>query len=201
MRVNKLLALFCMAALLVVACSLSADLGTSPSGTPTQQSADVIRVSTMVAQTLQSLTQTALMAVPTNTSTPTATATALPASLSVSLATDCYTGPSIRYGFVSIIRPGTVVTVVGKDTPDNYWIINAPGYPGTVCWLSGQYASVTGGISALPAPATPLAAYSMGWWGDRDDWCARFSHHGWWSHDPHHWGDRDWRGGRGGWDC
>ena len=198
MRVNKFLALFCICALVMVACSVTVDLGASPSSTPTQQNADVVQVSTMVAQTLQSLTQTALMAVPTITSTPTVTATALPASLSVSLATNCYAGPSTHYGLVYTIRPGTVVTVVGKDMADNYWIIDVPGYPGTVCWLSGQYASLSGGLSALPAPATPVAppSYSISWWTDRDNWCAHDSHHGWWSHDPHHWG-----GGHGGWYC
>jgi uncharacterized protein YraI len=202
MRANKTIAFFCMGALVMLACGLTVDLGTSPSSTPTQQSAYVNQVSTTVAQTLQALTQTALLAVPANTSTPAATATALPASLSVSLATNCYAGPSTHYGMVYTIRPGTTVTVVGKDTADNYWIIDVPGYPGTVCWLSGQYASLSGGFSNLPAPATPVApSYSMGWWTDRDDWCSRYSHHGGWSHDPHHWGDRGWRGGRRGWDC
>lgn len=114
----------------------------------------------MVAQTLQALTQQAPSATPTSTPVPTATATniPLPATLSVSTATDCRAGPSANYGFVITIRPGTVVTVVGKDIADNYWIINVPGYPGTVCWISGQYAQVVGDVGSLPSPATPLAS-------------------------------------------
>ena len=208
MRVNKLLALSCIGALVMVACSVTVDLGTPPPSAPTQQDTNVNQASTMVAQTLQALTQTALFATPANTAIPTATATAsgalMPPALSVSVATNCYAGPNTNYGFVTTIRPGTTVTVVGKDTPDNYWVINVPGYPGTTCWLSGQYASVSGDVSHLPAPAAPpLAsiAYNPG------VWCAYSSHSRWWTHWPHgtswshHWGGGGWRGGSGGWYC
>ena len=162
MPVKRLLAPFCILALAVIACGVSVDLGTSPSGTPTHQLTSMDQVSTMVAQTLQALTQEALSATPANTPTPNGTATPvntpLPPTLSVSLATNCYAGPSTNYGFVITIHPGTVVTVVGRDVADNYWIIDVPGYPGTVCWLSGQYASVTGDTTSLSAPATPQAS-------------------------------------------
>jgi hypothetical protein len=201
MRLNKLLALFCIGAMAMVACSVTVDLGTSPASTPTQQNPDVNQVPTMIAQTLQALTQTALLATPTNTFTPAATATAsgtpMPSTLSVSVATNCYTGPNTNYGLVITIRPGTTVTVVGKDTPDNYWVIDVPGYPGTTCWLSGQYASVSGDISVLPAPAAP-ALPSVAYNYDPRDWCAHSSHRGRWTHwshgthSSHHWDDRGW---------
>ncbi len=53
------------------------------------------------------------------------------------------------------------MTVVGKDTGDNYWIIDVPGYPGTVCWLSGQYASVSGDTTDLSVPATTAILYAL----------------------------------------
>jgi len=199
MRLNKLLALFCIGALVMVACSVTVDLGASPSSTSTQQNTDVNQVPTMIAQTLQALTQTALFATPANTSTPTATATAsgkpMPSTLSVSVATNCYTGPNTNYGTVIIIYPGTTVTVVGKDTADNYWIIDVPGYPATTCWLSGRYASVNGDISDLPAPATPpLPSITYNY--NPGVWCAHSSHRGRWMHWSHHWG-----GGSRGWYC
>jgi hypothetical protein len=163
MAVKKLLAPVLVLALVMIACGVTVDLGTSPAGTPTHQLTSLDQVSTMVAQTLQAFTQEALSATPANTPTPNVTATpintSLPPTLSVSLATDCYAGPSTHYGFVITIHPGTVVTVVGKDVADNYWIIDVPGYPGTVCWLSGQYASVSGDTSILSAPATPQASH------------------------------------------
>jgi hypothetical protein len=146
----------------MLACSVTVDLGSWPLGTSTQQLPLQDKVSTAVAQTVQAFTQQALSATPANTPLPTATATPtntpMPAALSVSVATNCYAGPRTNYGFVITIRPGTTVTVVGKDTADNYWIIDVPGYPGTVCWLSGQYASVTGDTASLPSPATPVAS-------------------------------------------
>ena len=199
MRLNKLLALFCIGAMAMVACSVNVDLGASLASTPTQQSTDVNQVPTMIAQTLQAFTQTALFATPTNTSTPTATATAtgtpMPSTLSVSVATNCYTGPNTNYGLVITIRPGTTVTVVGKDTTDNYWVIDVPGYPGTTCWLSGQYASVSGDISDLPAPAAPPLPIA---YNNSGTWCGYSSHSRWWTHWrhgsswSHHWDDRGW---------
>jgi len=165
MAVKKLLVLFCILALTTLACGINVDLGTSSSSTPTQQVTGMDQVSTMVAQTLQALTQTALAATPANTPTPnvtpTPTNTPVSPTLSVSVATNCYAGPSTSYGFVITIYPGTTVTVVGKDTGDNYWIIDVPGYPGTLCWLSGQYASVNGDTSDLPAPATTTILYGL----------------------------------------
>jgi hypothetical protein len=166
MNVKKLLALFCVLALATLACGFTVDLGTSSSNSPTPTPSGPDQVSTMVAQTLQALTQEAILATPANTSTPTATATPantpLPPTLSVSVTTNCYAGPSTGYGFVITIYPGTTVTVVGKDPGDNYWIIDVPGYPGTLCWLSGQYAAVNGDTTDLSIPATTVVvAYTL----------------------------------------
>ena len=165
MAVKKLLALFCILALAVLACGVTVDLGNSPSSTPTQQLTGADQVSTMVAQTLQALTQQALLATPANTSTPTVTATItnipMPPTLSVGVATNCYAGPSTHYGFVITIYPGTTVTVEGKDPGDNYWVIDVPGYPSTLCWLSGQYASVNGDTTDLSIPATTVILYAL----------------------------------------
>ncbi len=160
---RKLLILFCILALVMMACSVTFDLGPqSSSGTATPTLSGMDQVSTMVAQTLQALTQEALTAAPTSTPLPSATATStntpLPPTLSVSVATNCYAGPSTNYGFVITIYPGVTVTVEGKDTADNYWIIDVPNYPGTVCWLSGQYARVSGDTNSVPAPATPVVS-------------------------------------------
>ena len=168
MAIKKLLIAVCVLALITMACSITVDLGSSTSSTPTSSLSVMDQVSTMVAQTLQAMTQEAALATPadsatpTITPTPTQTNTPVPSSLSVSVATNCYAGPSTHYGFVITIYPGVTVTVVGKDVADNYWIINVPNYPGTICWLSGQYASVTGDTDALSQPATPaISIYTL----------------------------------------
>ena len=209
--VRRFLVLFCILALAILACSVTIDLGTGPSRTPTQQLSDQDKVGTMVAQDLQALTQEALSATPVNTATP--TNTPLPPTLSVSVATNCYAGPSTSYGFVITIRPGITATVVGKDPADNYWIIDAPGYPGTICWLSGQYASISGDTSNLAAPATPAASiYTLSeprnlrvscssedfsgtpgpWWHDASEWTVLFR---WTNTDPDQTGVRVYRNG------
>jgi hypothetical protein len=156
---NRFLALLSILALAAAGCSVTVDMGAPPSNASAAPPSVEQQVATGVAQALQSLTQEALTAAPTMTPVPTATGTPtpapVPATLSVSSATNCYAGPNTNYGFVITIRPGTVVTVAGKDAPDNYWIIDVPGYPGTVCWLAGQYASVSGDTTNLPSPATP----------------------------------------------
>ncbi len=209
MAVKKVFALFCILALAMLACGVTVDLGTSsPTSTPTSSLSSSDQVSTMVVQTLQALTQQALLATPADTSTPTATATVTntsdPPTLSVSVATDCYAGPSTHYGFVITIYPGTIVTVVGKDPSDNYWIIDVPGYPGTTCWLSGQYASVSGDTTDLSAPATTTILYALSAPDDLRISCSRPSRPAWtpfptpgpgtpW---PHHSGN-GWQGGNG----
>ncbi|HUI90155.1 MAG TPA: hypothetical protein VLX61_15660 [Anaerolineales bacterium] len=158
--IKRLFALFGVLALATLACSFTVDLGTSPSGAATPTLSGGNEISTMVAQTLESLTQEAAAATPADTSTPAATPTPtntpLPPTLSVSVATNCYAGPSTHYGFVITIYPGMTVTVTGKDIADDYWIIDVPNYPGTICWLSGQYASVSGDSNNVPVPATPV---------------------------------------------
>ena len=65
MTVKKLLALFCILALAMLACGVTVDLGTSSSNsTPTSSPSGSGQVSTMVAQTLQALTQEALLTTP-----------------------------------------------------------------------------------------------------------------------------------------
>jgi hypothetical protein len=78
-----------------------------------------------------------------------------PPQVSVSVATNCRTGPSTKYDLIIALQPGQAAQVVGKYTPSNYWIIKTPA--GGICWLWGQYASITGDTSSLPEfPVPPL---------------------------------------------
>ncbi len=82
-------------------------------------------------------------------------------TVTVSLATNCRTGPDAAYQLLMVVQPGTEFEVVGKYTPKTYWIITMPG--GGTCWLWGQYAAVEGDTSKLPemaAPAAPPVAQS-----------------------------------------
>ncbi|MFN8381119.1 MAG: hypothetical protein U0V02_04225 [Anaerolineales bacterium] len=75
-------------------------------------------------------------------------------TVTVSIATNCRTGPGQAYPSIFGLPVGQTAEVVGKNTSTNYWIIKIPNGAGT-CWLWGQYATVTGDTSALPTVAIP----------------------------------------------
>ncbi len=88
------------------------------------------------------------------TSTPSA------AHLSVTAATNCRSGPGKAYELLYTLQPGQTAEIIGKDLPDNYWIIKAPG--GNGCWLWGEYAIVSGNAAGLPDyPAPPSPTPSL----------------------------------------
>jgi hypothetical protein len=118
-------------------------------------------VATITAQAMALQTPTEMPAAPGDT--PTATPTSAPSvpMVSVTVATNCRTGPGTAYDQVFAFNPGQSAQIVGKYTPGNYWIINMPG--GGTCWLWGQYAVVSGDTSGLPeypVPPTPTPQFT-----------------------------------------
>ncbi len=99
--------------------------------------------------------------VPTSTFTPTTTATPAPTSLppaaSVSLVTNCRTGPGSAYPIVLSLKPGQVAQVTARSTVENYWYIANPDQSNEYCWLWGEYATVEGDASNLPVLTPPPA--------------------------------------------
>ncbi len=82
-------------------------------------------------------------------------ATSSVVTATITAATNCRSGPGTAYGIVTSLSVGQIVTVVGQDTADNYWIVNNPNGTDT-CWLWGQAATVTGNTTGLPqmSPST-----------------------------------------------
>ncbi len=95
---------------------------------------------------------------PSSTPIPTRPAAlALTAMVSVSVATNCRSGPARSHDWLGGLYPGQSAKVVGQYPDLNYWIIENPSGSGT-CWLWGGYATVTGDTSSLPvwpAPTQP----------------------------------------------
>ncbi len=107
-------------------------------------------------------------ATPSFTSTPELTSTPAVPQVTVSVNTNCRTGPSTQYDLIGALLVGQVGTVVGKNSQTGYWIINNPGKTGT-CWLFNGYATVSGNTANLqeysipptPTPSsTPTATYT-----------------------------------------
>ncbi len=165
------------------------------SGIPATTSPELIN--TLVAQTLSVIqTQSAVpniqppptstpappTASPTTTASPTPEFTATPSvpQISVSVATNCRTGPGKAYDRVGALLVGEVTEVYGRDLLGNYWYVANPDKPGQFCWLWGEYAALSGNTQALPVftpPPTPTpipdfaadytgleACSGSGWW-------------------------------------
>ena len=107
------------------------------------------------------------------------TSTSATALVSVTVATNCRTGPGIVYDRVGGLQAGEVAEVFGRNDASNYWYIRNPSRDG-FCWLWGEYATVTGNFAVLPVftpqpTPTPMpdftASYNglescSGWWAD-----------------------------------
>ena len=175
-KLNKLIFLFFISALVLQACNL-------PISTVNNPSADLELTITAQAQIIEQAAQsstpslTPVVIVITATSqTETATATKTPApsftdtpvpssisassptagapTVTVSTSTNCRTGPGQAYPSIYGLPVGVSAKVVGRNASVNYWVIEIPNNGGK-CWLWGQYATVTGDISGLPTVAIP----------------------------------------------
>jgi hypothetical protein len=94
---------------------------------------------------------------PTQTLIPTLpyTTTPLTVQVTVTVPTNCRTGPGILYTRVGALLVGEVAQVIARNAAGTYWYIRNPDRPPEYCWLWGQYAIVTGNIGTLPI-YTPL---------------------------------------------
>ena len=97
--------------------------------------------------------------------TPTITFTLTPTTpmVSVSVETNCRSGPGTVYDALGVLHVGETAQVVGKGADGGYWIIQLPKNPAVKCWLWDNYATVTGntdGLAKFSAPPTPTPTAS-----------------------------------------
>ena len=96
---------------------------------------------------------------PTLTPEPTFTSTPTIPEVSVSVDTNCRNGPGKVYDYVSGLIVGEKAEIQGRNAVGDYWYVRLPA--GTLCWLWGEYATITGDVSKLPIftpPPTPTPA-------------------------------------------
>ena len=141
-------------ALTLTACGAPA---TESEATPTS-GPDLAATITAQAMLLQALTQTARAPTstpePTLTATPAVTDTPTQIIVTVNANTNCRSGPGSEYEIVGALTIGQRADVVGKYTPTGYWIIDNPIGSG-VCWLWGEFATITGDTAGLQEYAVP----------------------------------------------
>ena len=144
----------------------------STNAAQTQVSA-IVAATNAASTNLAILVQSTLAAMATSTPeftftpslTPTPTFTSTPAApmVSVSVQTNCRSGPGTAYEALGILNVGQLAQVTGRNSVGDYWIIKLAGPPAITCWLWGQYASVSGDTSGLPViipPPTPTLVNS-----------------------------------------
>ena len=89
--------------------------------------------------------------------TPTPTTSSVP-YISVSVSTNCRTGPGKVYDYVGALIVGEEAEIVAREATGYFWYIRNPDGFTEFCWVGNQYASIRGDTSALPVltpPATP----------------------------------------------
>jgi hypothetical protein len=78
--------------------------------------------------------------------------------ISVSVDTNCRSGPGKIYERVGGLLVGETAEVIARDPSGEYWYIQNPDKPNGFCWVWGEYASLSGNIVFLPVytpPPTP----------------------------------------------
>ena len=118
-----------------------------PTNTPTY-TPTLVQITQRVPSETPTLTDTPLGA--TNTAGPTPTLTPFLVELTVSRPTNCRTGPGKEYDVVGSLVPGVTVPVIGRDGTSQYWYIPNPYVFTDYCWVTGEYATLTGPQFLVP---------------------------------------------------
>jgi len=104
-----------------------------------------------------------LTPMPSLTYTPTISLTPNYPRVSVSVETNCRSGPGTVYDKLGVLRVGETAEVVGRDSGSGNWIIRLPSNPAIICWLWRNYATVVGETTAVPVftiPPTPTQKFT-----------------------------------------
>jgi hypothetical protein len=98
---------------------------------------------------------------PTPSETPDFTATPTTPTISVSVDTNCRTGPGAIFERVGILLVGETAEIVGREPKGEYWYIRNPDTGPEFCWVWGEYATISGNTLFLlylsPAPPPPTS--------------------------------------------
>jgi hypothetical protein len=109
---------------------------------------------------------------PTIMPTATLTATSSVPMVSVTIDTNCRSGPNTAFDLLGVLKVGENAEVVGRSPYTDSVVIKLPSNPNVTCWLWTQYATLVGNTSGLPiyrvpptptprSSPTPLAAFNV----------------------------------------
>jgi len=148
--------------LVILACSMPSFLPDSNIDTDATVAAILANITVVSTETFPPTLTPAqpptLTMTPLISDTPAATSTAIflasPTSsiprITVSMDTNCRTGPGKSYPTVGALLENRPVEVFAMDPTWSYWYIRNPSIPDAFCWVWGEYAVVTGDTDLLP---------------------------------------------------
>ena len=100
-------------------------------------------------------------------------------TITVSVDTFCRTGPGKDYDKVGILLVDESTEIVGRHATGQFWYVRNPDVGPEFCWISGEYATISGNtlvllvVTPAAAPATDFEAVYRGmghcsnsWWSD-----------------------------------
>ena len=137
-------------------------VATSIQQTQNAESGDGGETEAVISSTATATATLSLQPGETATTTITMTPTQEKPMVSVTVDTNCRTGPGKIYDWIGALLVGEQAEVIGQSVDGQYWVIKNPDRAGT-CWLWGNYATVTGqtsGLAQYTPPPTPTPAFS-----------------------------------------
>lgn len=117
-----------------------------------QAAATATKIPVDSAPTLELSTATASLS-----PTPESTATPTTPQISVSVDTFCRLGPGREYEKVGILLVGETTEIVARDAIGQFWYVRNPDIGVDFCWMSGEYATLSGNYPALLIQTPPGA--------------------------------------------
>ena len=97
---------------------------------------------------------------PAFTSTPALTSTPVFPYVTLSVGTNCRTGPDKVYTLIDTFLPGQTIEVLGRSPGGEYWYVRSPNNQAVFCWMWGAYASGgnLNGVAVFTPPPSPTPA-------------------------------------------
>ncbi|MBM3123446.1 MAG: hypothetical protein FJZ87_00065 [Chloroflexi bacterium] len=80
-------------------------------------------------------------------------AQAIPAGVAL----NCRTGPHKAWQVVTVLPPDQGVEIAGQSEDGAWWYVKNPVQPGGFCWISAEFAKVTGNVNNVPKIAASPA--------------------------------------------
>lgn len=95
--------------------------------------------------------------------TPIFTVTPVVPMISVSIPTNCRVGPGKSYKQVGALLVDESAQVYARNPDGSYWYIRNPDSPPEYCWVTGEYATISGlaiGLPVFTPPPTPTPTFT-----------------------------------------